>query len=352
MLPTRYRSAWPSPAATTRSATASSRRAATSSRTTWPPPASAPATTSASTDGTRSSSSAAFLACYKLRAIPVNVNYRYVEAELRYLFAEAELVGLVHDRQFSEQGRRAAARLSRHPGCAGDRRRQRRAPLAGQRADFAAALAGQPAERDFGERSADDIYMLYTGGTTGYPKGVLWRHEDVWRTLGGGIDFATGERPARRVGADPAGRRSARRAGPAERPRRSFTAARSGARWPALFCGDTVVFVPQFDPHDVWRAVQRHRVNVLMIIGDAMARPLIEAYQEEEYDLSSVLAISSNAALFSPVVKDAVPHAAAERRHHRRDRRLRDRLHRARLRVGGQQEGRGPDGHARARRRS
>ena len=71
-----------------------------------------------------------------------------------------------------------------------------------------------------------------------------------------------------------------------------------------MFAGDTVVFVPQFNPHDVWRAVQRRKVNVLIIIGDAMARPLIEAYREEQYDLSSVLAISSSAALFSPVVKD------------------------------------------------
>jgi long-subunit acyl-CoA synthetase (AMP-forming) len=53
----------------------------------------------------------------------------------------------------------------------------------------------EPPERDFGERSADDIYILYTGGTTGFPKGVMWRHEDIWRVLGGGIDFA----PASRV---------------------------------------------------------------------------------------------------------------------------------------------------------
>ena len=81
-------------------------------------------------------------------------------------------------------------------------------------------------------------------------------------------------------------------------------ATRSGAPCPACLAGDTVVFVPQFDPHAVWRAVQRHRANVLMIIGDAMARPLIEAYQQEDYDVSSLLAISSNAALFSPSVKE------------------------------------------------
>ena len=57
-----------------------------------------------------------------------------------------------------------------------------------------AALGGQSTERDFAERSADDVYIVYTGGTTGFPKGVMWRHEDFWRVLGGGIDFMTGER--------------------------------------------------------------------------------------------------------------------------------------------------------------
>ena len=245
---------------------------------------------------------ASFLACYKLRAIPVNVNYRYVASELRYLFGEAEFKGLVHDRQYSDK---VAAVLPDYPdlGVALVIEDGSGLPLPPGAADFGTAIAGVSAERDFGERSADDIYMLYTGGTTGYPKGVLWRHEDVWRTLGGGIDFATGEpmpdewEQIRRGSAGPAGMV------------RLATAPliHGSAQWgtlPALFCGDAVVFVPQFDPHEVWRAVQRHRVNVLMIIGDAMARPLIEAYEQEEYDLSSVVAISSNAALFSPSVKE------------------------------------------------
>ena len=243
----------------------------------------------------------AFLACYKLRAIAVNVNYRYVDAELRYLFTESELVALVHDRQFAI---RVAGLLADYPDI--------RAALAiddgsgadlAASADFGTAIAGQSAARDFGERSADDIYMLYTGGTTGYPKGVIWRHEDIWRTLGGGVDFATGEwmpdewEQSRRAAANPAGLVRLCAA----------PLIHGNAQWgamAALFSGDTVVFVPQFEPHAIWRAVQRHRVNVLMITGDAMARPMIEAYQQEQYDLSSLFAISSNAALFSPVVKD------------------------------------------------
>jgi 3-oxocholest-4-en-26-oate---CoA ligase len=244
----------------------------------------------------------ALLACYKLRAIPVNVNYRYVDAELRYLFSEAELKGLVFDRQFADK---VAALLPDYPDM--------RAVLAiedGSGAempagvpDFATAIAAESAARDFGERSPDDIYMLYTGGTTGYPKGVLWRHEDVWRTLGGGIDFASGERLAdeweqiRRGTAGPAGMI------------RLATAPliHGSAQWstlPALFAGDTVVLMAQFDAHEIWRSVQRYRVNTIVMVGDAMARPLIEAYEQEEYDASSVIAVSSNGSIFSATVKD------------------------------------------------
>jgi 3-oxocholest-4-en-26-oate---CoA ligase len=243
-----------------------------------------------------------FLACYKLRAIPVNVNYRYVEAELRYLFGEAELRALVYDRQY---GDKVAALLpdfadigavvAIHDGSG--------SALPPGAADFASAIADQSAQRDFAERSPDDIYLLYTGGTTGYPKGVLWRHEDVWRTLGGGIDFVTGERLA---GEWEQIRRGT--AGPAGMVRLATAPLIHGsAQWstlPALFAGDTVVLMPHFDAHEVWRAVQRHKVNTIVMVGDAMARPLIEAYEQAEYDVSSVLAVSSNGSIFSATVKD------------------------------------------------
>jgi 3-oxocholest-4-en-26-oate---CoA ligase len=244
----------------------------------------------------------ALLACYKLRAIPVNVNYRYVDAELRYLFSEAELKGLVFDRQFADK---VAALLPDYP----DMRAVLAiedgsgASLPAGAVDFAAASAGEPSERDFGERSPDDIYMLYTGGTTGYPKGVLWRHEDVWRTLGGGIDFASGERLA-----DEWEQIRRGTAGPAGMVRLATAPLIHGsAQWstlPALFAGDTVVLMPQFDPNDIWRAVQHYKVNTIVMVGDAMARPLIEAYEQEQYDASSVIAVSSNGSIFSATVKD------------------------------------------------
>src|SRR5258708_11062499 len=133
------------------------------------------------------------IAAYKLRARAVNINYRYVESELRYMVTDADWCALVCDGQF---GPLVSAVLPDAPGVRGtvvidDGAAGSTDEAPGVR--YGEALAGASPERDFGPRSGDDVYLIYTGGTTGYPKGVLWRHEDIWRTLGGGIDFITGE---------------------------------------------------------------------------------------------------------------------------------------------------------------
>ncbi|MBB2941021.1 acyl-CoA synthetase (AMP-forming)/AMP-acid ligase II [Actinoplanes lutulentus] len=222
----------------------------------------------------------AMIAVYKLRAVVVNVNYRYVENELQYLFHDAELTALIHDPEYA--GRVAnvdAPEVLVQLGVT----------------DFSA----EDPKRDFGERDGGDIYLLYTGGTTGYPKGVIWRHEDVWRVLGGGIDFMSG------IPLDDEWAQSTRDMPPMTR----FCLApliHGNAQWAALaalFAGDTVVVLPHFDPEQVWRTIERRQVNVVVLIGDAMARPLIEAYLAGGHDGSSLVAISSSAALFSPSVK-------------------------------------------------
>ena len=242
------------------------------------------------------------IASYKLRAMTVNINYRYVENELSYLLSDADLTALVYDRQYAPL---VAAVLPAAAGLRGSVEIDDGAGpgvTAGPGVPYDSALADGSPERDFPPRSNDDLYLIYTGGTTGYPKGVLWRHEDVWRTLGGGIDFITGELLADEWEQS---RRGIQGTGLVK-----FCAApliHGNAQWAALaglFAGDTIVLLPRFDPDEVWRAVQRHRVNVLVIIGDAMARPLIEAYRDGDYDASSLVAVSSSAALFSPVVKD------------------------------------------------
>ena len=128
------------------------------------------------------------LAACKLRAAAININYRYTGNELRYVCDDADLVALVHDQEFAPQ---VAEALADAPGLRGTVVIDGSSDT-GRGGGYAAALAAASPARDFPPRSSDDVYIIYTGGTTGYPKGVMWRHEDIWRTLAGGIDFATG----------------------------------------------------------------------------------------------------------------------------------------------------------------
>jgi acyl-CoA synthetase (AMP-forming)/AMP-acid ligase II len=247
----------------------------------------------------------AMLGIVKAGAILVNVNYRYVEGELRYLFDNSDMVALVHERQYAE---RVANVLPETPNVktvlviddgsvVPEENYQRYGGV-----EFFQAIAEGSPERDFGTRSADDIYLLYTGGTTGFPKGVMWRHEDIYRVLLGGTDFATGE-----FVADEYDHAKQAAAGP---PMIRFPippmihGATQSATWMALFTGGTVVLSPEFDADDVWQAIEHHKVNLLFFTGDAMARPLLDALESSERDLSSLFLLSSTAALFSPSLKE------------------------------------------------
>jgi acyl-CoA synthetase (AMP-forming)/AMP-acid ligase II len=248
------------------------------------------------------------LAVYKLRAALINVNYRYTAKEMQYVLDNADVVALVHERMFTDRVADAlpGAPSVKHTVVIDD---ETQLPFAG--VAYADALASGRADRDFDERSGDDHYILYTGGTTGMPKGVIWRHEDVWRTLGGGINFITGEPLQSEYEQAEMGKVTGGMVRLCLAP-----LIHGNAQWAALmalFGGDTVVLLPQFQPAAVWETVQRRRVNVVVLIGDAMARPMVEAFRAGSYDVSSVYAISSSAALFSQSVKDeylaALPNA-------------------------------------------
>ena len=244
------------------------------------------------------------LACYKLRAVPININYRYVEAELAYLFDNADLVALVHQRQFAP--RIAAVRGGlpklRHFVAIDDESGEDVAALGA--VPYEEALAGASDARDFGPRSPDDRYVLYTGGTTGMPKGVVWRQQDVIFTLGGGIDHVT---------ATPLESPEAMTAKTKNPPMTSFALAplmHGASQWATLggmFVGNKVVLYSErsFDPAKVWEIVERERVNVMMVTGDAMARPLADELPRAKAarELGSLVALSSTAAIFSPSVK-------------------------------------------------
>jgi acyl-CoA synthetase (AMP-forming)/AMP-acid ligase II len=237
-------------------------------------------------------------AIFKLRAVWININYRYVEDELAYLFGNADLQALVHDAAFTDRVDGVMAHMPE----------LRHRLVIGGEGDgaYEAALAEASPERDFGPRSGDDRYILYTGGTTGMPKGVVWRHEDVLFALGGGIDVLTGERAT--APEDLAAR--GEKMGFALTFLPIAPLMHGATQWACMgqsFQGNKVVLMGQFDALEVWRLVEGEKVNSLMMTGDAMARPLVEALDEapsKERDLSSLLSISSTAAVFSPSLKD------------------------------------------------
>jgi acyl-CoA synthetase (AMP-forming)/AMP-acid ligase II len=242
-------------------------------------------------------------AVFKIRATWININYRYVEDELRYLFDNADLKALVYQREFADRVRGVRDELPGlvHSVVIDDGSGEDLDGLGS--VDFEEAMASGSPERDFAPRSPDDLYILYTGGTTGMPKGVMWRHEDVFMTLGGGIDPQTLEqleRPEDMV----------HRAYPTPISFLFIAPLMHGAtQWGLMgqsFTGNKVLLTARFDPEAVWDLIEQESVNSVMITGDAIGRPLIEALEAEpeRWDTSSLFSLSSSAALFSSAVKD------------------------------------------------
>jgi 3-oxocholest-4-en-26-oate---CoA ligase len=247
----------------------------------------------------------ALLAVFKIRAVAINVNYRYVENELNYLFDNSDMVALLHERPYAPL---VAATAPRHEklttivAMPDPTDPHNDADISGYGAiTWESALGGQSSERDFGERSADDLYIVYTGGTTGFPKGVMWRHEDFWRVLGGGIDFMTGNRLEEYDQSKQALENEPMVTFPLSPLMHGGAQA---AMLMHLFAGHLTILAPKFDPDEVWRVVDHNSVQLIFMTGDAMARPLIEAYEKGGYDGSSLVAVASSAAIFSRPVKE------------------------------------------------
>jgi fatty-acyl-CoA synthase len=225
----------------------------------------------------------ALLGSWKCGAIPVNINWRYVAAEMRYVVDDAELVTMIVADEYvpmlDELGFANRVALG--------------------------AWTGAPATRKFDDvpRSSDDVYMLYTGGTTGMPKGVMWRHEDFFYAccLGGSpIDPIT--KPEEIV-------RNAQPAMPM-RPLVLGPLMHGGGQWLtliALYGGNCAVAYsePHFDAERVLDLCARERCTTIGIIGDAMARPLAEAVlaQPDRWDLSSLFMLGNGGAMLSAAVK-------------------------------------------------
>ncbi|MGW2816390.1 acyl-CoA synthetase [Streptomyces sp. NPDC001415] len=243
------------------------------------------------------------LAALKARLVPVNVNYRYVEEELVYLYRDADLAALVFDTEFAERVAGALPRTEklRHLVRVGPVRDG--APGLAAVAFTDAEAAGSP-ERGFGPRSADDLFIIYTGGTTGMPKGVMWRQEDL---------FFAGL-----FGGEPAGE-------PVKRPEElAERVAKSGegltffpapplmhgtstlTSFVAFNYGQKVAIHRKYVPEEVLRTIEKEKVTSVSLVGDAMLRPLVDALRGplKDTDLSSLFTVSSSGAIMSETVRD------------------------------------------------
>jgi acyl-CoA synthetase (AMP-forming)/AMP-acid ligase II len=248
------------------------------------------------------------LAAFKLSAVPVNVNFRYVEAELRHLYDDADLVAVVLHRQFVQRAAVAAADLPQLQHLLVVEDGTDTGTDAGT-VDYERALAGASAGRPDGSaRTGDDRYIAYTGGTTGLPKGVVWRQEDIFfAAMGGGDVFQSGnfiKDEAEIVERIPEVGGTI-----LTTPPLMHVSAQWGV-FHSLFAGGRIVFPPRgaFDPDAVWSLVQGEGVNILTIVGDAMARPLADVLQVaadrgSPYDLSSLIVIGSGGAVLSSTAK-------------------------------------------------
>ncbi|MGO4202671.1 acyl-CoA synthetase [Rhodococcus sp. TAF43] len=253
------------------------------------------------------------LGCLKIRAVPVNVNFRYVDAELTYLYNDAQLAAVIADGEFSDVIADVLPKCPtvRHIVLIGEAAGPALSEVAAAAettvsvADFHKAVADQSPERDFPERSNDDLYIIYTGGTTGMPKGVMWRHEDFYHAALAGGAIMGGDpilSPAE-LGAAAAANQFAMSY--------LITAplmhgAASYSLFTCMFMGSKQVLMSKYDPVDALELVDQHKINTVMVVGDAIARPLSDAIEEhgERFDLSSLWIIGSGGALWSASVRE------------------------------------------------
>jgi len=243
------------------------------------------------------------LGAYKARVAPFNVNYRYVEEELLYLLLDAKPRALVYHAGFAPVLERVLEKLPQLEvllQVADDSEN----PLLPGAVDYEEALASARPELPPVEPSPDDLYLIYTGGTTGMPKAVLWRQHDIFHAAMGGRIFGTWEvlgsyddLLARLLPTDDV------------RVLNIPPLMHAAAQWACFYyfaLGATVVFpenVRTLDPPEIWRTVERERVIGITVVGDAMARPLVEELERGSYDTTSLMALGSGGAILSEVIK-------------------------------------------------
>jgi len=251
-------------------------------------------------------------ATFKMRGVPVNVNYRYLEDELAYLLDNSDAEVVLFHGSLAEQVDAVRGRLPRLKAAV---QVDDGSPHLDGALTYEELIADtKPMERI--DRSGDDYLFLYTGGTTGMPKGVMWRQEDLFWSLAEGVYPLVGlPLPERPADCGPIARQSAEQglppvvhlpASPLMHGTGQFTTFQS------MFLGGTIVTLESrsFDPDELWRVVARERVTNMAIVGDAFAKPMLRALEDAEargepYDISSVALMISSGVIWSAPVKQA-----------------------------------------------
>ncbi|HLT69522.1 MAG TPA: acyl-CoA synthetase, partial [Acidimicrobiales bacterium] len=254
----------------------------------------------------------AMLGAFRARVAPFNVNYRYVADELHYLLDNSRCRALVYHAAFAPVLAEVLDRLPRIEVLLQVADDSGNDLLPGA-VDYEEALAGTAPELDV-RPSPDDLYILYTGGTTGMPKGVLWRQHDIFMSAMGGRNILTQE--AVESYDDVAAQARA-----FEQGLRFLVLPplmHGAAQWVsfiALNNGHAVVLPPDtrsFDPAQTWRTVEAERCTTMVVVGDAMARPLVDELEVGDHDVSSLLSIGNGGAPLTPTIKErllaALPH--------------------------------------------
>ena len=245
----------------------------------------------------------AMLGSWRARVAPFNVNYRYVKNELQYLLADSGATALLYHAAFAP---RVADVLPQLPKLrvliqiADDSGND----LVHGAVDYESIVRSGASEPPPVEPSPDDLYVLYTGGTTGMPKGVLWRAHDIFMTSFGGRSLYTGE---------VIGSLDDIAKGAAESPGTRLMilpplmhGAAQWATFTAMNTGQSVVFssvTSRLDPDDVVATIEREKVLAVTVVGDAMARPLADAIERSSADLSSLAVVANGGALLTPTAK-------------------------------------------------
>ena len=247
-----------------------------------------------------------YFAAFKAGTVPVNTNYRYGPEEITYLFDNADAEAVVFHAEFTPLLDQVQVRLPKvrrwYVVADGNPEPDWAVPYQG-----VVSGKGGPVTPRWG-RSGDDILMLYTGGTTGMPKGVMYRQDDLFMALGGGGNALLGAPPA--AGLDEL---ASRISGPGPRMLAACPLMHGTGQWSsfvAMGMGGSITTLRsrRFDAHELWQTVQDKHANAVAIVGDAFAKPMLAALDDNpgKYDLSSLTLISSSGVMWSHEVKDGL----------------------------------------------